>query len=668
MRFLHEPMRTHPIFPATSLVAFLTTSPPSTASPGPGPRTASWKAWARLALAGLTLATAGCNGCRSSKPYTPYTLSDAPPASATTGSGAARAAAALTASTTASAATPLVEDAGAAFPAVQGTPPPGDGKSFPLEGTASVAAPIGRTFGTGLLVDVDGDGKRDMLAWARAPDGLRGELWYAPGSKPDALRAIAALPLGLAVPGCRARADLTLVGPRAVLFDFDPRCSARARDRAVRFAALLRLPAPAADAVPSIGLELRLGVPADGETFQITIDPRDRDGDGRDDIAAIVTLAGAPRPLPSTGAGASATLAFFDRPAGLSRDPSEPEASLKAFVASLVPDGRRKATAARVTPAALSLRRLYGMLCEEAGKPRITTSAGVVRCGAPRVIEDATVSEVEAAINLGDPVSAMAALARLDAIGAHRKDVDALIAKHIPAAAASPLAKTTTAPLVELAPAFGPLAFTADADLLVRAQGQVVRVDHATFGETPEGGGIRFPTRLAAPGEDPPWRLVNIEQRCNEPTLTARFEVKKPDAPPLLDLALPVAMPPRCADAARVPSVLLGASSQGALIAVGAEVFAIPLADAPKPAPAESLALTHGAPVDLGASRSPDGGTLAIPTSRGLLVITVKGSGRGGSARLWTGLDGGASRCVPSNGGERVACVTAPAATLYAVR
>src|SRR6185503_12114377 len=126
MRFLHDPMRPRLIF---SIL--------------------------------LSLAVSGCDSCHASKPYTPYTLSDNPSAAP---SAAPSTAASAPAQAMADAGAPA--DAGPGFSAVVGAPPPGDGKAWPLEGGAAVTAPVGRTFGAGLLLDTDGDGKRDLLAWA----------------------------------------------------------------------------------------------------------------------------------------------------------------------------------------------------------------------------------------------------------------------------------------------------------------------------------------------------------------------------------------------------------------------------------------------------------------------------------------------------------------------
>jgi hypothetical protein len=649
MRFLHDPMHPSPIF-------YLS----------PGQRRASRERsipgrGIAVAAGLLSLAGAGCDGCRSSKPYTPYTLSDNPSASA---SGSSAPSGGTPTEDMADAASPA--DAGPAFPVVQGAPPAGDGKSWPLTGDTAVAAPVGRVFGVGLVVDADGDGQRDLIAWARAPDGLRGEIWFAGGNKPQSGRTIAALPEGLSAPGCSARVELKQVGPRTVVFDFEPRCSGRNRDKAIRWVAVLRLPAAGAGSAPEIGIELRFGVPAEGESIQVAVDPRDRDGDGRDDITAAITLSGSPRPFPAAGAAASASLAFFDRPAGLSRDPSEPEASLKALALGLVTDARRRTTAPRIAAGALSLRRLLTLLCNEAGKPQITTSAGAIRCGEARLLEDAAMAEIEAARNLGDPIGTMAGLARLDALGVRRKDVDALITKSIAQVNATPLHKTAAVPVIEPSPAFSPLAWSGSGDLLVHTQGQVIRVDRISFTEAPVDAALRWPTRLAFPADQPTWKLIAVERRCDEPTLMGRFETGKPEATSVTEIPLPIVIPPHCTPSPRVTAELLGASTQGALVAVGADLIALPLSDPPRPALAESLGLPTGGAVELGAARSPDGATFAIPTGRGLLVATAKGASRSATARLWTGIDASAAYlCVPSNGGDRVACVTPPAATLY---
>lgn len=591
-----------------------------------------------IAIAALSVALPACDGCHGGKPYTPYTLTDTPPSSSV-----------------ASPPAPVV-DAGP-FTAVTAGPAPDGGARWPLEGGA-VEAPPGHAFAEGLVIDADADGKQDLIAWSRAPDGLRGELWFASGKAPGEGRMIAAIPADLAAAGCSASATLSLVGPRTAAFDFVPRCPARIAERAVRWIAAVRF----VDGPPEIALELRAHAPADGEALQIALDGRDRDGDGRGDVAISFTLTGAPKPL-HPGGSAAATLAFFDRPAGLSRDPTEPEASFKAIGAALVADGRRKTTSPRVPGAAITARRLHAMICEDVGgKPLVTTTAGPLRCGDVRLAEESAIAEVEAALNLGDPVAAFAALGRLDALGVRRRDVDSLVAKSVHTVGGTLVRVTAAIPDIVEPPAFAPVAFEKNGDLLVRTRDGVVRVDKASFAESAVDPAPAWPKRLAWPnGDAPSWGLDRIEDTCDAPMLHARFLVGGEAS----TLPIPVASPGRCTPASRVEADFLGNSAQGILFAVRGEIVAVPAQTSPRPTLAESLA----GEAALGAARSPDGGTVAITTSRGVLVAVLKGSGRGASAKLWTApLVDGATSCVPSDGGERLACAVSKGAVIYELR
>jgi hypothetical protein len=592
-----------------------------------------------IALAALTT-LAACDSCHGKKPYTPYTITDTPTA---TSSAAAR---------------PDAGDVdGGAFAVVAATPAPGDGTSWSLEGGA-VAAPTGHPFSQGLVVDADGDGTPDLLAWARAPNGLRGELWFASGKAPGEGRAIAPLPADLSAPGCTATATLSQIAKNLAVLDFEPRCPVKIREKATRWIAIVRLGV----ATPEIALELKIGAAAEGEALAVALDGKDRDADGRGDVTITFTLTGAPRPLP-TGGSASASIAFFDRPAGLSRDPTEPDASLKTLDAALVADGRKRTTALQVPAAAITARRLHTLLCDE-GHRAIDTSAGPARCGELRLVEDSTIAEIEAALNLREPIAAMAALARFDSLGHRRKDVDSLVARSIPTIRGT-LARTTAAIPESVAPAAGsPLAFDPGGDLLVRTKDGAVRVDRTSFAESPVDPGLIWQRRIAwPPGDAPRWTLVGVEQRCGEPTLMGRFEIgaETTTAP------LPIPTPPRCTPIQSLRVDALGTSSQGLLFAVRGDVVALAKEDTPKPAMVEGFSMPP--PIDRGVARSPNGGTIALAGPRGVLVAVLTGSDRRASAKLWAApIIDGASACVPSDAGERLACVVAQGAAIYDAR
>ncbi|WP_437734184.1 hypothetical protein [Sorangium sp. So ce1335] len=629
------------------------------------------------------LAATGCDGCPSSKPYTPYTLGSATPAGSPPPlSGAAPGAADARPEADAGA-----EDAAAPprFAVVQSVPAPAGGKQWPLEGGAVVAAPTGRTFETGLLLDVDGDGARDLVAWARSPDGLRGELLLAPAARPKALRTLTALPGDLAAQGCTPRVGLSQIGPSALALDFAPQCGDQQRAAsagATRWIAVIRLPGAGEGAPPELALELRLRAPPPEEALSAALEVADRDADGRDDLVVTVGLSGALRPFSAPGpkgaaAELRAPLVFLDRPAGLSRDAAQPGATLRDLAASLLRDARGKSTAPSVAAAAQRLRRLHAALCADAaggdgasagrdaaraGEALVWTGAGPVRCGEPGLAASIDSAEAVAASTRGAPLAAVAALDRGGA-EPRAKEEAKLLAKLAPPATPTAVYRTAAAPQPAAPGAFGPLAFEASGALLVRTAQGVVRVDPAASTES----ATDVPPWPAAVHAGPA-QLVAVERRCDASTLLALFR-SSPDAVGEMEVPLPLlraqgpraraGSPARCAGTERLPFSPLAASASGFDIALGAALVSIDLRAAAPTSSALSFPLTTPAPQ--GAPRSPDGATLAVPAAGGLLVATA-----GGAARLWSGGDlAQATACAPANGGARVACVVGAAAVIF---
>ena len=633
-------------------------------------------------LAVVAALLGGCDGCPGSKPYTPYTMTDQPGPDGGGGAGGAIAAEET------DAAAPDASTAPAFDPILAATAP-GDGKAWALNPGVEVAAPAGRTFRVGLTVDADGDGTPDLLVWAQAPDGLRGELLFASGARPGEPRTIVALPTDVSARGCSARTSLAQVGPRAVALDVAPQCGAVAKPPASRWVAMARLggspDGSAPPRPPELALEIRVGPLAPGEDIGVSVDTRDRDADGRDDIAAKLTLTGTMRPF-SGAVGAfptvppvSASVAFLDRPAGLSRDPSEPEASLSSFVVEkgLLASAKKKDTADRVAAAVHQIRRFRALVCEESGRAAVTTSAGSIRCGDPSSLAEASLAEATAAFTLGDPARALAAVGRLDALpalgDARKKDILKLLGKGAPYAKVEVVHRAAAVPVTSAGLGYGPLTFDAGGDLLVRTADGVTRIDRTSFAETPAGVAA-WPTKLVAGA----FALTRVEQRCDSPTLIAIFDSASDDSSasgvesplPLFSNVTARGLPGygRCTPIASVPVTPLGwVPELGLVVGIGPDLVAVKkqpeatvvsLPKLPLPAP-----LDVGS-VPAGAARSPDGATIAVPTSRGLLVAPA-----GGAAKLWTGQEiEQASACTPSAGGARVACVGGGAALIYKLR
>lgn len=639
-------------------------------------RSAHTRIAAPLAL--LAAALGGCDGCPGSKPYTPYTMTDQPGPDGGRGAGGAS-----TADTDAAA-----PDAGAtpSFEPILGTSAPGDGKVWAIHPGVEVAAPAGRIFRVGLILDADGDGKQDLLAWAQAPDGLRGELLFASGAEPGSTRTVVALPSDVSARGCSAKTSIAQVGPRSAALDFALNCSASAKQPASRWVAVARFGGAGATPPkpPELALEIRVGELAQGEDISVSIDTRDRDADGRDDIAAKLTLTGTFRPFSGavgpfpTVPAVSASVAFLDRPAGLSRDPSEPEASLGAFVLEqdLLASAKKKDSAGRVSAAVHQIRRFRSLVCEESGRASVTTSAGPIPCGDPSSLADASIAETAAAFTLGDPARALAAVGRLDALpnlgDARKREILKLLGRGAPFAKVDVVHRAAAVPAVSSGLGYSPLAFDAGGDLLVRTADGVTRIDRTSFAETPASMAA-WPDKLVAGS----FALVRVEQRCDSPTLIAVFEDTEGSAASRAESPLPLFAPVtarglpgygRCMPVANIPVTPVGwVPELGLVIGVGPDLVAVKkqpeatvvsLPKLPLPAP-----LDVGS-VPAGAARSPDGATIAVPTSRGLLVAPA-----GGAAKLWQGKEiDQASACVPSPGGARVACVGGGAALIYKIK
>jgi hypothetical protein len=623
-----------------------------------------------LALPGLVFALLA-GGCGDDKPYVPYAIdASARPAPA----AAASAVPPATLSAAPSASAPR-----AAFLPVAGRPATEGGKSWAFEAGGVAAAPKGRAFAVGLELDGDGDGVKDLLAWAKSPDELRGELTFVSGKQPSESRTVVAMPAELATVGCTTQVGLAVVGPSTVALELAARCSDRENGRPARWVGLVRLAAPgskpsAGHTPPELLFELQLAPTPAAESLAIAIDASDVDGDGRDDVSATFTLSGSVEPFGATSA-ASARLRFFDRPAGLSRDAAEPDASFRATVGSLVADAPRKKAAPGVSAGARAVRRLYQHLCSDGGRALLTTSAGGVRCGDGAFLADAAYAEAVAAWTVGDPLLALDATARAEGLGSEkwsrRKELAKQVEKGLRSSNAKELVRATAtpAPVDTKRPAWGSLAFENAGHLLLRTATAVVRLDGTTLQESPAPEIPRWEETFGTgakseAGTEPV--LSALAQRCDRPTLVAEIsEGAGKDAPRVLPL--PISTPvgadgfpaPRCAPLSGLPLSPIDARGGRLWLALGTVTLELDVAK-PVPAPEAVTLPTSTSERRLGSVRSPDGATLALPSTRGLVLRT------GTSTRLLPSLTPDrATGCVPSNGGARVACLVGGAAVLY---
>jgi len=199
-------------------------------------------------------------------------------------------------------------------------------------------------------------------------------------------------------------------------------------------------------------------------------------------------------------------------------------------------------------------------------------------------------------------------------------------------------------------PSWGALAFEPGGKLLVRTRAGVVRVDPEAGDEAAAEGVAAWKTAVSSP--DGAVRWIESYDACDGVALRATFEA----GDDVRDVGLPVAPPlgVRCAGSRGAPARQLAVAwGVGGLEAI---VDGVPVLVAPDLTRASTLATFLGGPATPGSPRSPDGKTLVVPTSAGLVV---RGPSR---TRLLVApeLDGtyGEQRdCAVADDGAHVACV-----------
>ena len=605
-----------------------------------------------LALACM-LPALGCKGCREDHPYVPYSIGDAP----STTPPADDAAAAIT-----------EVDAGA-FRRREATVAPPKASRFTVDGL-DLSAPPERVFALALVADFDGDGARDAVALVDrdVPGGATedagvdlGEVVLYRGAPQGGLAApqVIATPPALANgPSCAAKRRLAQVGKHSVALETGAACDHAGSQRWVAAIAI----SPSAT---SVHFRATVLDPADAPTLSLDLDGADRDGDGLDDVALRVTLEGGTPPF-EPGPKVSALLRWFDRPAGMSRDPDEPEASLRALASSAATRAARVKDAAPVPRFVEQVRSLHRALCEgptNIAGPRLVdlVGGGSLACGTSKALEEAGLAEVRAYAVTQDPLRAIAALDRAQAApathtAARTTDAQGWIAAAAPTSAAPTVLRALGAvPQIERtrAPAWGALAFEPSGKLLVRTVAGVVRVDPVQGDEASADDVQAWRAPVVSPDGSARW--TDSYDACDGVALHATFSVS--GGAGVRDLSVPVPPPPgaRCEHlgARGEPATTLPVAwgPRGLEAIVGGE----PLLFAADLSRATSAVAPLDQPVTLGAPRSPGGKVYVEATSLGILVRTAR-------ARLLRAkeLDGGYLElrdCTVSDDGLRVACV-----------
>jgi hypothetical protein len=595
---------------------------------------------------GALLLGAGCRGCHDDHPYVPFTI----------GVVDAEARVATPDASIPEAGSP--EPDAAAFTEEPAALAPPGLTHWDLEG-ASLDAPPGSVFVSGIAGDFDGDGAKDAFAIVRPPDGNDpGALVLYRGGG-HAAPATFAPPAGLArEASCTPVDRLVLAGKRSVLAELGATCAEHPSASPARWIAVV-----SADAVPKVLLAATLSDPQGAPTLTVDAEVSDRDGDGRDDVALRVTIEGGGPPL-EPGPRVSGVLAWLDRPAGLSRDPSATEASFASLAAAASAKAVRSVEAPLVPGYVAQARALWRAACADGGAPRVVTAAGTapMTCGAGRALEDLGLAEVRAYTTMGDALRAALALDRTERAPASTtasrvREAQKWITQVAPVAKATAVRGIAAVPAAPTGkgPAWGSLAFEASGKLLVRTRAGVVRVDPDQGDEAAAADVPEWKEAVEAPDGSMKW--IETYDPCDGLPLRAAFEPASGDD--LREVALPVvaAIGGRCVGSrgapARAVPVAWGA---GGLEAIVEGELVLVAADLSR---ASSLSTFQDQKVTLGAPRSPDGKTYVVPTATGIVVRGPGGRSRTYRAAELDGTYGEQKGCAVSADGVHVACVRA---------
>jgi hypothetical protein len=467
-----------------------------------------------LVLAALGFAAAGCTCERKTDaPFTPFGVATAVRAESTT-----------------TLASSDVHDAGQkrSFKkqtATTLTPP----NAIIRVGPWQVQAPEGALFTSYLLMELDAvDGPEVVASVVRgdASGSTTGRtqptlMLLQQGQAPKPLAPFPTfVPTG---PACELSTTLRSTGPTTVTWDVEAHCNEPTLTRAPTRSISVIAPLSARP----IRLHLRLAPPPRSEAVALTIDTADIDADGHDDAEVTFELTSGSTDAaiaPSSSAqDVSASLVWFDRAAGMARDPAQPQSMFLALSNDALAMAKGPTTSRDVAGRINLSRRLFAYLCKEGAAYRVTDSDGsALPCGDLRTaFEQFAQAEVTAALTQKNFARALLAFEQAAWFGtgiseAMRKNLEKQLRNAVPSRNANVRALSVKVSSPNPGPHFAPLRYLNDVLLIATPNGvwrwTADQLSDASDEYDP------WPLLVFSPGGQ---RLTQVTYRCDEPTVSA---------------------------------------------------------------------------------------------------------------------------------------------------
>jgi len=520
-----------------------------------------------------------------------------------------------------------------------------DGTSSANTSHGAITAPAGRVIDHLLEAELTEKGKSDVLAWVRSPDGTTGELVGYTATReggPLIAKILAQLPSSFAgSPNCKVSSDLRQIGHRTVAISVRQACADSPDTASNEWIAAV---SPARN--PAVAYQLTMvGGPYDG-LFEAVVDAVDRDGDGLDDLQIRFRIKPSSKVYEEAATeNINASVRYFNRPAGFSKDPSEPASSFATMAQRAEKMAKGKDRDA-VRPLARAVRQLYQGLCMEGGQPRVSVMGGKLECGAKASILRVTAAEIEAAIGAKDIFGAVGAFERLLTQGAGPKEIDAarsMIDKAVPPRDVQAYQLPFHPSMNPNGTSKSPLAFDSEGTLLIRTDMSAMRFDpkQRIALEDPESGPL------------PPWavRVESTDSRVAfdgiETTSNGRaFLAKLIEGGNTIRVPLPIDPTPQ---PIAVTPVGWNASGIHILTSLGPIFVAT---DGTKSAqrPPWAVPWTPGAPL------SANGNHLVVASSIGVVVVTGETAAAWRTSAITSGYEK-LQGCVIANDQAAVACL-----------